>query len=87
MQEAAVEGTIWNQLMEKYPALAKGPGSFLRQFSVCRIAERDGWTYRKATRVVPSKNRGCVQDGDARRIPLSASPKEFARQVLELMSE
>src|SRR4051812_44617276 len=32
----------WTKLKSKYPVLVKGPGTYLRQYNVCNVFERDG---------------------------------------------
>lgn len=81
-----VQGEAWNQLLAKYPVLAKGPGAYLRQFSVCQVIERDGWNHRSVVRVERSKYRGCTTDGDVEKIPTSQTPSGLGTRILGFLA-
>jgi hypothetical protein len=83
--QKTVRGATWNHLLSKYPALTKGPGTYLRQFSVCQVLESDGWKQRKVVREEASEYRGCTTDGDVERIPITESPGELGKRVLEFL--
>jgi len=54
----------WSQIQSVYPAQAKGPGTYLCQFSVGKLFERDSWKSRKLFRVT----RGARNDPGKRRM-------------------
>ncbi|MBM4067905.1 MAG: hypothetical protein FJ271_03035 [Planctomycetes bacterium] len=80
------QGITWTRLLSSYPGLAKGPGTYLRQFSVCQLVERDGWKFRKMVRVVSSQYRGCTGEGDCRRIPIDMTATQLGQFLIESMS-
>lgn len=75
----------WTRLLAEHPAIARGPGSFLRQFHVCSVFERDSLTHRKLIRVMPSQYRGCTTGGDSRQLPLDESPRRLGGMILEFL--
>ena len=81
-----VQGEVWNQLLAKYPALAKGPGAYLRQFSVCQVFEREGWNHRKVVRVEQSEYRGCTIDGEVERVAVAQTTSELGTRVLGFLA-
>lgn len=83
----ATPGPTYSRLLVMFPALAKGPGAYLRQFAACEIFERDGWKYRKVVRQVKSEHRGCTTEGETLRIPVNAKPRHFGEIVLEFLSK
>jgi len=52
------QGTHWRQLLQKYPSLAKGSGTFIRQFHVGQILEREGTKSWRLTVLEPAPTRG-----------------------------
>ncbi len=74
----------WRRLLAEYPALSKG--AFHRQFSLCEVTERDGLGHRRIVRLVKSEHPGCNAYRDAQRLPLSTSPPQFGRQLLEFLA-
>lgn len=78
-------GKAWESMQSKYPALSRGPGTYLRQFSVCQIIERDRWRHHKIVRVVRSQYRGGTQDGETKRVPIATQTKTLGKHVIELL--
>jgi hypothetical protein len=78
-------GPTWTRLLRRFPALQKGPATFLRQFSACQIIERDGWQHRKVVLVVPSEYRNCTVDGESTRVSITATPSQMGARILEFL--
>ena len=83
MPDVAEIDETWSQIQSVYPAQAKGPGTYLCQFSVGELFERDSWKSRKLFRVT----RGARNDpgNDECRIPLKTTAKALGGHILDFL--
>ena len=77
----------WRQLFDQHPALAKGPGTWLRQFDAVNVIEPDKQKSRRIVRVERSKYRGSTTEGESRRVPCSRTATALGEAIIEALSE
>jgi hypothetical protein len=82
-RESEPVGPSWKRLLSAYPAITRGPATFLRQFDVWQVVERDGWKHRKLYRIERSEYRGATIAVEAHRIPINTRPAKLGTLVLE----
>jgi hypothetical protein len=77
----------WTRITNRFPALTKGPGTYLRSFSVIEVVERNSWKSRTIIQLKKDKYRSCLSAGTERRIPLAVSNDELGRQIEHFLDE
>lgn len=80
-------GPTRRRLLEKYPALARGPGRALRAFEIAGLLQRPGTASRRLTRVVRAPHRGTETNGDAIRLSRDLSVHALGEAVARFLDE
>jgi len=75
----------WEPVFNQFPALAKGPGTYLRTFAAAMFTERDAWKSRKLTQLKKSEYRGAISNGESIRIRCAIAPSELGGKIIECL--
>lgn len=77
----------WEEVTGRYPAIARGPGTYHRTFAVAELLDRDGWKSKKLTQLIRSSHAGSEEHGQSIRLPSSCSAKSLGSRLIEQMRQ